>query len=173
MHHFIAIGQFKLELQSGSSKFGLKPVIFFSCDLEIWQMTLKNNMAPFLCYLKLCASFHSHRTIKTGVAIQKPLFGSNHQIFVPCDLKIWQITLKKNRAPLLCHIKLCASFHCHMWIQTGVTVQKQLNWVLTSMTWTFDLWPWPFTWTLLLSIFFLTSVNGNNSWKFHDDMMGT
>ena len=54
------------------------------------------------------------------------------------------MNLKNNRAPLLSNIKLCASFHRHIWIQTGVTVRKWLNWVLTYMTLTFDLWPWPF-----------------------------
>ena len=62
------------------------------------------------------------------------------------------MTLKNNRAPLLTNIKLCASFHHHMWIQTGVTVRKRLSWVLTSVTITFDIWPWPFAWTSLLSM---------------------
>ena len=62
------------------------------------------------------------------------------------------MTLKNNRAPLLSNIKLYASFHHHMWIQTGVTVQKRLSWVVTSVTLTFDLWPWPFAWTLLWSL---------------------
>ena len=62
------------------------------------------------------------------------------------------MTVKNNRAPLLSIIKLCASFHHHMWIQTGVTVRKRLSWVLTSVTLTFDLWPWPFAWTSLLSL---------------------
>ena len=70
----------------------------------------------------------------------------------PCDLEIWWMTLKNNRAPLLSIIKLYASFHHHMWIQTGVTVRKRLSWVLTSVTLTFDLWPWPFAWTSLLSL---------------------
>ena len=39
-----------------------------------------------------------------------------------------------------------------MWIQTGVTVRKRLSWVVTSVTLTFDLWPWPFAWTSLLSL---------------------
>ena len=39
-----------------------------------------------------------------------------------------------------------------MWIQTGVTVRKRLSWVVTSVTLTFDLWPWPFAWTLLSSL---------------------
>ena len=35
------------------------------------------------------------------------------------------MTLKNNRAPLLCCFKLCASFHSHQWIQAGVTVRKR------------------------------------------------
>ena len=62
------------------------------------------------------------------------------------------MTLKNNRAPLLSNIKLYASFHHHMWIQTGVTVRKRLSWVVTSVTLTFDLWPWPFAWTFLWSL---------------------
>ena len=62
------------------------------------------------------------------------------------------MTLKNNRAPLLCCFQLCAWFHCHMWIQTGVRVRKRLSWVVTSVTLTFDLWPWPFAWTSLLTM---------------------
>ena len=62
------------------------------------------------------------------------------------------MTLKNNRAPLLCCFQLCAWFHCYMWIQTGVRVRKRLSWVLTSVTLTFDLWPWPFAWTSFLSM---------------------
>ena len=63
------------------------------------------------------------------------------------------MTLKNNRAPLLSNTKFCASFHHHIWIQTGVTViPKRLNGVNTSVTLTFDLWPWPFVWTSRLSI---------------------
>ena len=71
---------------------------------------------------------------------------------MPCDLEIWWMTLKNNRAPLLCCFQLCAWFHCYMWIQTGVRVRKRLSWVLTSVTLTFDLWPWPFAWTSLLTM---------------------
>ena len=85
VHHFLAIGEFKLELQSGNAQFGSKSTIFFS-----------------------------------------PVTSSN--------------------------IKLYTSFHHHMWIQTGVTVRKRLSWVVTSVTLIFDLWPWPFAWTSLLSL---------------------
>ena len=66
VHHFIAICEFKLELQSGNAQFGSKSTSFEPCNLEIWQMTLKNNRASLLCYLKLCASFHRHLWIQTG-----------------------------------------------------------------------------------------------------------
>ena len=78
--------------------------------------------------------------------------GQIRRFLVPCDLEIWRITLKNNRAPLRSNIKLYVSFHHHMWIQTGVTVRKRLSWVVTCVTLTFDLWPWPFAWTLPWSL---------------------
>ena len=104
VHNFVAIGEFKLVLQSGNAQFGSNSMILEPCDLAIWRMTLKNNRAPFLCYFKLCPSFRSH----------------------------W-------------------------WIQTGVTVRKRPIWVkfddfFTSVTLTFDLWPWLFAWMSLLSL---------------------
>ena len=83
---------------------------------------------------------------------ETPNQGRIRQFLEPCDLEIWRMTLKNNRAPLLCCFQLCAWFHCHMWIQTGVRVRKRLSWVLTSVTLTFDLWPWPFAWTSLLTM---------------------
>ena len=83
---------------------------------------------------------------------ETPNLGQIHRFLEPCDLEIWRMTLKNNRAPLLSIIKLYASSHHHMWIQTGVTVRKRLSWVVTSVTLTFDLWPWPFAWTSILSL---------------------
>ena len=94
VHHFKAIGEIKLELQSGHVQFRSQSVIFLS-------------------------------------------------------------RVKDNKAPLLCHIKLCASSHHHMWIQTGFIFQKQLNWVLSFVTF-MDTWPWPFAWTSLLSMVITT-----------------
>ena len=78
--------------------------------------------------------------------------GQIRRFLAPCDLEIWRMTFKNNRAPLLSNIKLYVSFHHHMWIQTGVTVRKRLSWVVTSVTLTFDLWPWPLAWTLPWSL---------------------
>ena len=160
LHHFIAIGEFKLELQSGNAQFESNQGFFVLCDLQISRMTLKNNRAPLLCCFKLCASFDSHWSIQTKVTVRKrsirvkigdflsrvtlkfdgwpwktigylsyvassvlhhfiaigefklelqsgnAQFESNRGFFVPCDLQIWQMTLKNNRAPLLTIIKL-------------------------------------------------------------------
>ena len=83
-------------------------------------------------------------------SLETPNLGQIWQFLASCDLEIWCMTLKNNRAPFLCCLKLCAWFHCHMQIQTGVRVPKELSWVLTSVTLTFDLWPWPFALTSLL-----------------------
>ena len=80
---------------------------------------------------------------------ETPNLGQIRQILAPCDLEIWRMTVKNNRAPLLSNTKLYVSFHHHMRIQTGVTVRKRLSWVVTL---TFDLWPWPFAWTLPWSL---------------------
>ena len=71
--------------------------------------------------------------------------GRNQQFCVPCDLEIWWMTLKNNRAPLLCWFKLCASFHSHRWIQTKVTVRKRsirfkIGDLLSRVTLKFDGW---------------------------------
>ena len=73
--------------------------------------------------------------------------GQNRQFFVPCDLEIWWMTLKNNRAPRLCWFKLCASFHSHQWIKTKVTVRKRsirvkIGDLLSHVTLKFNGWPW-------------------------------
>ena len=121
---------------------------FVPCDLKIWQMTLKNNRAHLLSYFKLCASFHSHLSIQNGVTVRKcQIWVKIGNFFVPCDLEIWRMTLKNNRAPLLCYFKLCVSFHSLLWNQNEVTVQKHQIWVkigdfLSCVTSKFDRWPW-------------------------------
>ena len=72
--------------------------------------------------------------------------GQNRRFFVLCDLEIWWMTVENSRAHLLYHIKLCASFQIHRWIQIGVTVRKCLIWVkignfLSRVTLKLDGWP--------------------------------
>ena len=94
---------------------------------------------------------------------ETPNLGQIRRFLAPCDLEIWRMTLKNNRAPLLSNIKLYASFHHHMWIQTGVTVRKRLSWVVSSLTLTFDLWPWRLAWTLPWSF-----ITPEISWWYDD-----
>ena len=166
VHHFIAIGEFDLELQSGNAQSGSNWTILRAGDLESWRMTLQNNRAPLLSIIKLYASFHHHMSIQTGVTVRKRLswvvtsvtltfdlwpwpfawtllwslvitpklvillkLDLNHRFFSPCDLEIWWMTQKNNRAPLLCYFKLCAAFRSHWWIQIGVRVRKRPIWV--------------------------------------------
>ena len=74
-------------------------------------------------------------------------FDSNHGFFSPCDLNIWWMTSKNNRAPLPYYIKLCASFQIHRWLQTEITVRKhsiraRIDDFLSHVTLKFYGWPW-------------------------------
>ena len=85
-----------------------------------------------------------------GILVILLKFDPNHRFFSPCDLDIWWMTSKNNRAPLLYYIKHCASFQIHRWIQTEVTVRKRSTGVkiggfLSSVTLKFDGWPWKTT----------------------------
>ena len=154
VHHFITISEFHLDIYSPETPIlGQNQWLFASRDLEIWQMTLKNNITHFFC---ATSSFvHRFKAIgefKLELQFRNASFGSKSTIFYPCDFEIWRMTLNINRAPLLSNNKLCASCCHHMWIQTGVMVRKQLIGVSTSVTLPLDLWPRPFLWTSLLSL---------------------
>ena len=60
VHHFVAIGVFKLELKSGNAQFGSNSTIFRG--VWPWNLTdeFENNRAPLQCYFKCCASFRNH-----------------------------------------------------------------------------------------------------------------
>ena len=120
---------------------------FVPRDLVIWWMTLANNRAPLLHYVKLYASLQIHRWIQTWVIVGKRSTRVIISDFFPCDLEVWWMTTKNNRAALLYYVKLCASFENHGWIQTGVTLRKRPIWVKIDDFWSlvtlkFDGWPW-------------------------------
>ena len=109
VYHFVAIGDFKLELQSRNAQFGSNSTIFRG----LWPWNLTDDL---------------ERGKSEGFdSCDRPSnlkLDSNRQFFRPCDRKIWWMTWKNNRALLLYYVKLCASFQIHWWIQTGFTVQK-------------------------------------------------
>ena len=64
-------------------------------------------------FINLCA-------LKWSYSPETPNLGQIRRFLVLCDLEIWRMTFKKNRAPLLSYFKHCAAFRSHWWIQTGV-----------------------------------------------------
>ena len=88
IHWWIQTG---LTVQKCSIRIEIGDVIPF--DLEIWWMTLENNRAHLLCYLKLCAAFRSHWWIQTGVTVRK------RPIWVKLDDFLSRATLKFDRWP--------------------------------------------------------------------------
>ena len=132
--------QFKLELQSWNAQLGSKWKIFF------YRVTLKFDGWPWktIGHLFYATSSIVHHFLAIGefkLELQSGNAQSGSNLTIFRAVWPWNLTddLENNRAPLLCYFKLCAWFYCHMWIQTGVTVQKRLSWVLTSVTLTFDL----------------------------------
>ena len=100
VHHFKSIGECKLELQSGNTQFGLK--------CPVWPWNFSSILHQALCIIsKPWGNSNWSYSPETLNSAQ------NRQFFVLCDLEIWRMTLKNNRAPLLCCFKLCASFHSH------------------------------------------------------------
>ena len=110
VHHFVAIGEFKLELQSGIAQFGSKSIF-----LALWPYDLTDDLE------KQQGTSHKHH--QALCIISSPYVNSNWS-YGPETAK-WGHDL--------CDLDL-----------------------------------WPLTLTFGMDI---TSVIGNHSWKFHDDMM--
>ena len=149
MHHFIAISEFWLELQSRKAQFGSKSTILF---LAVWPWNLTDDLdiqygtsSMLLRALYIISKLWVYQNLSYSPELLN--LCQSQPFFVPCDLEIWRMTLKNNSAPLLCCFKLCASFHSHQWILTGVTVWKLPFWVkiddfLSHVTLKYDRWPW-------------------------------
>ena len=128
---------------------------FFPNDLEIWQMTLKNNRASLLYYFKHCTSFQSHWWIKTGFTVQNRPFGSQLTIL----LATWPLSLtddleKQCGTSPKQHEALCiisSSYVNSNWSNGPETVK--FGFVLCDI----DLWL-----LTLTSCMDITSVIGNN-----------
>ena len=144
VHHFKAINEFKLELQYGNAQFPVK-IGYLFC------VTLKFGGWPWesIGHLSYSTSIFEHhfKEFKLEWRSRNAQFGSKSVNFWPRDLEIWRMTLINNRGTLPYHIKHCASFQSHRWIQTGVTVRKrpievEIRDFLSRVTLKFDWWPW-------------------------------
>ena len=115
----------------------------YQISRNVGRATTRRQMVPLISTRQIWGIWK----LRPAYSPETPNLGQNRWCFVPCDLEIWWMTLKNNRASLLCCFKLCATFHSHRWIQTGVTVRKRPIWVkiddfLSRVTLQFDLWPW-------------------------------
>ena len=143
VHHFKAIGQFKLELQSGNAQFGSKWAIF--CPVWPWNLMddPQNNRAP-LCYFKLFASFCSHWWIQTGVTVQKRL------IWVKIDNFVSRVTLQFDvwLWKTIGHLFYSTSSFVHHFVAIGeFKLESQSGNVQSGSNSTIfrALWPWNLT----------------------------
>ena len=110
---------------------------FFSlCDLEIWWMTSKNNSAPLLYYIKLCASFQIHQWIQTGVTVRKPWIRINLGNFLS------RVTLKFDGWPCktIGHLFYATLSFVHL---SKPPVNSNGRYGPERLYWVLPLWPWP------------------------------
>ena len=156
VHHFIAIGEFKLELKSGNAQSGSNSTIFSAVwpwnladDLEQGKSEgfdsceLPSNLAQILSKSSIFQpvwAWNLMHDLKQGKSegfesCDRPII-RKRPIWVKIGDVLYRVTLKfdgwpykNNRASLLCCFKHCATFHSHWWIQTGVTVWKRQIWV--------------------------------------------
>ena len=90
-----------------------------------WSLIIKQSNKHILTTRQIWGIWK----LRPAYSQETPNLGKNRWCFVPCDLEIWWMTLENNRASSFCCFKLCATFHSHWWIQTGVIVRKRPIWV--------------------------------------------
>ena len=93
------------------------------------------------CLFYATSSFVHHSVtisqFKLEVLSGNGQFGSKSVIFfVPCDLKIWLVTLKNNGPFYICYFKLCASSHSYS--PETPNSRKIHNFFLSCVTFKFD-----------------------------------
>ena len=109
MHHFGAIGVLKLELESGNAQFGSNLTIFRA----VWPWNLTDDLekqqgTSSMLLQALCIISKPLVNSNWSYSPETPNLGQIRRFLEPCDLVIWRMTLKNNRAYLLCYFKLCA-----------------------------------------------------------------
>ena len=78
------------------------------------------------CFSETSVKFqsHMHRKFKLELQSRNAQFRSKSTIVLAEWPWNFADDLENNRAALLCYFRLCAAFHCHLWIQTWVKVRK-------------------------------------------------
>ena len=100
MHHFVAIGEFKLELQSGKAQFGSNSTLFFSRVADkFYRWPWKTIRQLFYATASFVHPLVSIGEFKLELQSGNDQFGQIRRFLEACDLEIRWMTLKNNRAP--------------------------------------------------------------------------
>ena len=127
---------YSLETQNSSKKWEFLPQVNLTFDGWPWKSIGHH------CYTTSSFEYNFRAIVefKLEWLSGKSDWGQNWQFLLPCDLKIWQMTLKNNRVPSLWHFKLCASFcsidEFKLELQTG-NAQFESKWYFFYL-----MWPW-------------------------------
>ena len=179
VHHFEAIGEFKLELQSSYSQeiFNSSQNRCFSvlCELQIWWMTLKNNRALLLCYFQLYASFHSHLWIQSWDTVQKHLILIKiNDLFSLVTFEFhrwpWKTTghLSKPTSSFVHHFAAIGKFKLELQARNAKFGSKSANF-LSGVSLKYDGWPWKKERTSSMLLQFLCIISKpyiNSNWSY-------
>ena len=110
-------------------------------------MTLKNNRAPLLYYIKLCATFQIHQWIQTGVTVRKRPIKVKINYFFSC------VTLQFDVWPwkTIGHLFYATSSFAHHFaaigefkleLQSRDLIRVKIDDFFSCVTFKFDRWPW-------------------------------
>ena len=148
VHSFKAMGKLKLELQSGKTQFGSKSGIFFPCDLEIWQMTTKNNGHLFYTTSSFVHHFKSSGELKLELQSGNAKFGSKlanflSHVTLKCDRPPWIIIrhLFYAASNFVHHFKAISEFKMELQSRNTKFGSKSIIF-LSRATLKFGRWPW-------------------------------
>ena len=168
MHHFIPIGDFKFQLQSGNAQFGSKSTIFFirvTLKFDGWPSKTIGHL--FYATSSFVQHFIAIGEFKLELQSGNAQTGSNSAIFSA----VWPWNLTDDLEK-----QFGTSPKQHQAICTISSLYVNSNWSYSPETVKLgrdlcDLDLWPLTLTFCMD---LTLVLGDNSWKYQDDtMMGT
>ena len=81
VHHFVAIGDFKQEIQSGNAQLGQNRRFLEPCDLAIWHMTFQTIGHLFYAYSSFVHHFVAIGEFKLELPSGNAQSGSNSTIF--------------------------------------------------------------------------------------------
>ena len=137
------------ELQSGNAQLCKNRRFFFSrVTLKFDRWPWKNNRAPLLCYINLCASFSSHWWIQTWVTVTK------HPIWVKINDIFSRVTFKHDGWPwkTIVHLFYATSSFVHHFVPIGefklelqsgnAQFGSKSTIFFSRLTFKLDGWPW-------------------------------